>query len=96
MRYVVHTPGKPTRTGRSPDHMRSEQSEARGICPETGDVIEIQEVDKKIVVKRFLQGSKNLPHPLDKYKAIKVKNMTPKQIESAYNIIKGIRRCRIL
>lgn len=81
---------------RSMNHMESLQGEVSEICPNTGEMIDPVEIPKALVVKRYLMGARNLPHPLDKYKAIKVKNMTEKQIESAYKIIKGITKCKII
>ena len=83
-------------TKRKPDHMKSEQGTVREICPKTGEEIEPVTLPKNFVVKRFLMDSRSLPHPLDKYKEMGVKNMTKKQIESAYKIIKGIVKSRVL
>jgi hypothetical protein len=83
-------------TKRKPDHMKSEQGDVREICPKTGEQIDPVELPKSFIVKRFLMDQRSLPHPLDKYKAMGVKNMTEKQIEAAYKIIKGIVKSRIL
>lgn len=81
---------------RRDDHMSTNQGEPVGICPKTGERIEIQPVPIKIIVRRFLMNFKKLPHPLDKYKAMGVKNMTDRQIESAYKIIKNMSKGRVL
>lgn len=78
------------------DHMESLQGDVMEICPETGERIEPVEIPKKFVVKRYLMYGKNMPHPLDKYKKMTVKNMTDEQIDSAYKIIKRITKCKIV
>ena len=83
-------------TKRSPDHMKSEQGAIREICPKTGEHTAPKELSKRFVVKRYLMGSSKLPHPLDKYKAMGTKKMTDEQINSAYGIIKGMMKCRIV
>lgn len=77
-------------TRRESSHMESLNSDVSEICPKTGDRIAPVELPKKMVIKRFFGMNKNLPHPLDKYKAMGTKNMSTEQLDSAYSIIKGL------
>lgn len=83
-------------TKRKPEHMESEQGKVRQICPKTGEEIGPVEIPRRFVVYRFLLDNRSLPHPLDKYKAMGIKEMSEEQIESAYKIIKNIVKSRVL
>jgi hypothetical protein len=77
--------------GRTPEFMISSNSSVVEICPQTGNPIDIVVIPRHIVIRRFFSLNNNLPHPLNKYKAMGLKGMTETQLESCYNIIKGMR-----
>lgn len=92
MRIVGHT--RPQITKKR-DHMEKLNSEVIEICPITGSEIAPVEFSRRYVVKIYLIKAIRPQHPLDKYQKMGVKNMTEAQINSAYEIIKGL-KCKIV
>lgn len=79
------------------NHMQSIREPVREVCPKTGQYIAPREISKLLTVRHFLESrTSTLPHPLDKYREMGAEHLTDSQIESAYNIIKEYKSCRIL
>lgn len=74
-------------------HMESVISPIVEIDPTTGEPIPEKEVDKKLVINHHFKKKRNVLDTLMPYYEKGVSNLTEKEIEKAYKLIKGINPC---
>ena len=73
------------------EHMESAKSKVYEIDPKTGEYIEPKEVDKKLVVNHHFKREKSPIEPIAGFMRKGILNLTDKEIDRAYEIIKGFR-----